>query len=550
MSAYQRMGTLPSRRWCPDARARFVGPTLDPTPFLDERAVAQRWIDGTVTYFGREGARDDWRGAGEVKLWRYERQYHRELVSLCAQAANDRSGPWLEAAAGLVESWASACAPARGDAWEPYPVARRILSWAIAGCLIPTLGQTVASRFVPQLRFLSCHFERHLLGNHILCDAAALVAGAAVVDAEGAEAIGRSALELLTRELHRQVLPDGGYAERTVQYHAIVLQDVVVALGLWRARGRAVPPETLDVIRRMATFLARVRRADGSWPWLNDAAPDATPSLERILALAEALGLGKLAELQRSDEDYDLPDTGWYFARRDKDELLFERGPIGPDEQPGHGHSDALSFELIWRGRPLVVDTGVTTYEANEDRAFERSARAHSALSVDGEGADELWAAFRVGARGRITMSNVARVGEMRVLRGTLSSPAGWVHSRVIGYEPGRALVVGDRVTGVSPRRCRLRLPLAPGVSFADGRIAVEGYSLNWSVARGHVDAVESGWIGAGFGRRIPRRTLSIEPDGTGAAVYAIAEAGVALDFVGETVVVIADGKPTALDLV
>ncbi len=190
-----------------------------------------------------------------------------------------------------------------------------------------------------------------------------------------------------SRELPLQVLADGAYAERSPQYHVIVLRDVLLAPGLAGRRGYAADPRIGDAARAMARWLSLLRRGD-DLPWLNDAAPDATPPLDEVLSLAAALHLGDenadgwlgrafggqprpVSPPPRSD--LELPDTGCSIVRDGSSELLFEHGPIGPDEQPGHGHSDALSYELIWEGAPMVTDTGVTTYDANGVRAFERS---------------------------------------------------------------------------------------------------------------------------------------------------------------------------------
>src|SRR5262249_2452365 len=160
--------------------------------------------------------------------------------------------------------------------------------------------------------------------------------------------------------------------------------------------------------------------------------------------------------------DLELPDTGWSLVREGAHELLFEHGLIGPDEQPGHGHSDALSYELFWDGRPVVVDTGVTTYEIGAVRDFERSAKAHATITVGGAGPDELWASFRVGSRARVSGGLRNRTTDgVRVFEGMVHAPAGWRHRRQLVFWPGEALVVVDDVEGARGEIVS-RIPLAP----------------------------------------------------------------------------------------
>jgi Heparinase II/III-like protein/Heparinase II/III N-terminus len=475
-----------------------------------------------------------WDADSKPRLWCFEHQYHRELVSaaLMTHAEGER---WTAIAMGHVTQWRSACPPPRGDAWESYPVARRILNWALAGFLDPNLGARLASMLAYQVNYLSRRLEWHLLGNHLLCDAAALVAGGAALSGREADRAWRAGEALLASELRRQVLPDGGYAERTVQYHAIVLQDVLVAAALSRAAGRTVRVDILSAARAMAEWLTAVV-ALGRVPAINDAAADATPSLTIVLSLAASLGLveprwdgwlgrafgGLDVEAAPPSEpvrDVALPSTGWYVAREEGHELLFDHGPIGPDEQPGHGHSDALSYELVWAGVPVVTDSGVTTYEIGEVRAFERAARAHATVTVDGRGADELWAAFRVGARGRPTgsVANVTPDG-VRVLAGTHMAPAGWTHRRILIYSPGDALVVIDRVLGTAGAIAS-HVPLAPECDFVSGLIRLRtGETLCLellvgtvlSAARGK-ESPRNGWCSGGFGRPIARTSLAID---------------------------------------
>jgi hypothetical protein len=508
--------------------------------------VGELWRSGKVRYLGIEGARHEWGAAGRPRLWAYERHYHSELVALAALSAVAPDRGWLEDAQVLCSTWERACPAPSGDAWEPYPVARRILNWSLAASLEPRLRDLLSPLLAPQLRFLRWHLERHLLGNHLLCDACALMAGGAVLDGPGGDAAIRQGAGLLAHELPRQVLADGGHAERSSQYHVIVLRDVLLAMGLAARRGHASDPRIGATARAMARWLSLVRRGD-ALPWLNDAAPDATPPLDEVLSLAAALRLseenadgwlgrafganpGPSSPPPRSD--LELPDTGWSIVRDGSNELLFEHGPIGPDEQPGHGHSDALSYELIWEGAPMVTDTGVTTYDANGVRAFERSARAHACVTVAGEGADEIWASFRVGARGRVEGGPIRSRAPVRVLRGRVWSPFGWVHERGIIFWPGQAFIVLDAVAGAGTREVVSHVPLDEAVDVSDGELRAGGCSLRFTVLWGTAlppvrgsEQPRDGWIGRGFGVTRPRTTLTVRAVSGGCA-YAIHSAG------------------------
>ena len=525
-----------------DADVRFNKTRLAPPPPEDLarlKALATTWQGGVVEYLGLLGASADWRAWHRPRLWRYERHYHTELVALAAMALEDPQGPWLAAARELVESWATDVPPELGDAWEPYPTARRILNWSEAAALEPKLGAPLLQRLLFQVRHLLRHLEHHLSGNHLLCDAAALVAAGSVLQGQGAPEAMLAGTVLLEKELGRQVLPDGGFAERTVLYHSVVLRDSLLALQLARERGQ--PPSIKPELSRMASWLVKVRRPDGSYPCSNDSTPQAAAIAQD--AVRRAVRMNLLDWLPAPGPLIELPDTGWTFVREGGCELFFDHGPLGPSEQPGHGHSDALAYELHWYNLPVVTDSGVTTYEVGEVREFERSPAAHATVSVDGEGIDELWSSFRAGGRGVVEkLEPPVLDARLRGLRGRARSFRGWTHDRWLFLWLGRALVVVDRVSGARPgAQIATHVPLDPSWSAAEsGRVhyllgpGARGLQLHLlrgesaSVARGQ-ESPRDGWVGQGFGKAVPRSSVTIRAGGDGIAAYAFFAPGVVI---------------------
>jgi hypothetical protein len=534
MQADNRVPALGAARVRPDPNARPAAlPALE-IPGIGPRP-AQLWQQGIVEYHGITASRHDWKGEGQSRLWRYERQYHGELVSLAASNTAD--------ARALIDDWIASNPPCRGEAWEPYPVARRLLNWSLAGAIAPSLRSHLAPWMAAQMRFLARRLERHLLGNHLLCDLCALVAAAASLECEDSASVGTRAARRLERELERQVLPDGGYAERTAQYHLIVLQDALLALVLHRARGRTLATDA--VLARMLGWVERIRRRDGSFPCLNDAVPGSSPSIDTISGLAKLAGVIPPGNVAAAVTE--LPDTGWTLVRVGAYELLFEHGEIGPKEQPGHGHADTLSFELMWDGEPVVTDTGVTTYAPGEIRNFERSAAAHATVSVNGQGADEIWASFRVGGRGRsMYLGTSSPWPGAWLLRGQVRSYQGWTHHRSLLFWPKQVLVVCDDVLH-APARAQIlsNLPLDPAWRVAD--LAEDGGILESATARLQLvvlagqalSAVRGeyprcqGWVGRGFGAGEGRVSVRLRPDERGRLVYALVAPEVRVSFAG-----------------
>jgi hypothetical protein len=148
-------------------------------------------------------------------------------------------------------------------------------------------------------------------------------------------------------------------------------------------------------------------------------------------------------------------------------------------------------------------------------------------VSVDGDGPDELWAAFRVGARGEVKGGPLTSTAEgVRKLEGLVRAPAGWEHRRRLIFWPGEALVVLDSVPGVRGRVCS-HLPLGPECTLSDdGALQFPGGELRVECLRGTRDNGAQSWVGEGFGRRRPRMTFTFDADAEGRVAYAIVAPG------------------------
>ena len=89
------------------------------------------------------------------------------------------------------------------------------------------------------------------------------------------------------------------------------------------------------------------------------------------------------------------------------EEVRIDCGNITATYQPGHTHADSLTYELRIDGKPFVVDTGISTYNKNERRQYERSTIAHNCVIPDSNmnnNSSEVWGGFRVGKRCRTTI--------------------------------------------------------------------------------------------------------------------------------------------------
>ncbi len=286
-----------------------------------------------------------------------------------------------------VQHWIAENPPSRGAGWEPYPLSLRIVNWI--KWLLDGQGPNpgLLGSLAAQADFLSRRVERHLLANHLFMNGTALAfAGTFFLK----EVWLRQGLAILEHELREQILADGGHFERSPMYHSLVLEAVLDLHNL----GAAYPgllPEWAPVAGRMLGWLRAMTHPDGEIAFFNDAAWGVAPSPYLLFDYASRLSL-PAGEAR-------LGESGYIRLENTESVLLFDAAPLGPDYQPGHAHADTLSFELSHRGRRVLVNSGVSTYENCPQRAWERGTAAHNTVRIDGLDSSEVWAAFRVARR-------------------------------------------------------------------------------------------------------------------------------------------------------
>jgi uncharacterized heparinase superfamily protein len=297
----------------------------------------------------------------------------------------------------LMERWVDENPFGSGIGWEPYPTSLRIVNWMkwfIGGA---TRNEKCIDCLGMQAQYLSTTVEYHLLANHLIANAKALVFAGTFFRGCTAEKWLGLGLELLQQELNEQVLSDGGHFERSPMYHSIVLEDVLDLISLSRAYPGTLPrslnDELSDIAAKMLGWLEQMCHPDGQISFFNDASMGVAPEPSALCAYAERLGVRA--------EPVQLGESGYIRLENGPTVVIFDAAPVGPDYQPGHAHADTLSFECSHRGKRIVVNSGTSTYESGPERQRQRGTAAHSTVVVDGQDSSEVWSTFRVARRAR-----------------------------------------------------------------------------------------------------------------------------------------------------
>lgn len=343
-----------------------------------------------------------WNDAGKGRLWAYNLNYMDFLLQ-----------PDMDAETGtaLISDFIRHLEH-NSTGREPYTIALRGINWIKFICQHYSAGEInqmplslINDSLLGQYRMLFDQIEYHLMANHLLEDAFSLLFGALYF---GYEPMFRKAEKLLLKQLEEQILPDGAHFERSVMYHQILLGRLLDCINLLKNNtlyGRE--SKLLPLMQRKATlmtgWLRNMTFADGSVPLFNDAAPGIAPDTAQLLAYAQKLMPEPTDEAQLStpalnESNYRRFDTPDYCC-------IADAGCIAPAYQPGHAHAGSLSFVLQAGGQALLTDPGVSTYQPGRQRLKERSTAMHNTVTVNEANSSEVWSAFRVGRRARVSIS-------------------------------------------------------------------------------------------------------------------------------------------------
>lgn len=391
------------------ARRMLVAPTPDfsPAPYL--RPVASGWqccprppsMTGPLTFkfHGSErriGSREDWNRRDWPKLWLYNAHYFDDLV---ADGSRRRAAWHVEA----IAKWIAENPAGSGNGWEPYTISLRVVNWikwALGG---GALDERAIQSIAVQLRYLARTLEIHLLGSHLWANAKALIFAGAFFEGPEGDSWRRVGVSLMRREVPEQILADGGHFELSPMYQTIILEDLLDLIQLARLYpglfDEADVQEWNDTATRMDRWLCAMTHPDGDISFFNDSAMGCTPTLAQLSTYAETIGLAgspagrELASLVR------LADSGFVRLQNDSAVVIADVARVGSDYVSGHGHADTLSFEFSLRGRRLLVNGGISTYDVSPERLLQRGTASHNTVEVDGENSSEVWSSFRVARR-------------------------------------------------------------------------------------------------------------------------------------------------------
>ena len=408
-----------------------------------------------VRFLNQHGAvnnQSDWNNEEHTKLWLYNLHYFEDLN---ADGFDTRKQQQIN----LIYQWIDENPAPLGNGWEPYPASLRIVNWVKAFLSGISPDQTILNSLAKQTDFLSQDIERHILGNHLFVNAKALIFAGIYLEGKEASSWLQTGLDIYTKELDEQVLPDGGNFELTPMYHVIMLVDLLDLINLWAAYPNKVNviivEKTKQVAIKMLGWLKAMSHNDSEISFFNDAAFGIAPKSSVVFeyaaklrfhnSLANSVGTVSLTI-------FNLENSGYVSVKSGEYSLIADLAQVGPSYQPGHAHADTLSYEFSLGKQRVFVNSGISEYGLSDERLRQRKTAAHNTVVVNDLDSSQVWSGFRVAKRANISNRVVNRVVDNSVRfsashNGFKKQGADCIHHRDWLVEKD-SIIVTDKLVG------------------------------------------------------------------------------------------------------
>jgi hypothetical protein len=345
------------------------------------------------------------------------------------------------------------------------------------------------------------HIEQNLSiyfspNTHLTGEALALyVAGVALPELAASRRHRDTGRRILLEEIDRQVLRDGGHAERSTHYHRYTLDFYLMALLTARLDGDADASHRFSAASiRLAGFARAMTDDTGRFPLIGDddggmlwpfTGRDCADIRDSLAVAAAVLERPELAPWGPQEEAFWVagppklhakaegghdvppggvsgfsrtasaatsrlfPDTGYAVFRDGRGgHAVFDVGPHGY-MNGGHAHADALSITLTLDGRPVLVDPGTATYTMQPHiRDRFRGSASHNTLTIDGHSQSRPRGPFHWHTRANATLHGWRHTASLDWAEGSHDGYGSLTHRRNVVRSSSSGWLLVDEVLG------------------------------------------------------------------------------------------------------
>lgn len=418
-------------------------------------------------------------------------------------------------------------------AWRPLEVSNRLQDQTLQFLLFvnsPSFTPAFLTEFLVNYHRHALHILNNYSaqGNHLLFEAQRIVyAGAFFPEFKEAASWRESGINILNREIKKQVYTDGGHYELDPHYHLAAINIFCKALRMADVNGfrQEFPAGYVGTVKHMIEFYSNVCFPDYSNPCFSDAKLGNRsaevgnyqdwlkifPDCEWIRYYAtEGREGSPLSYLSHGalDSGFFTFRNGW---KQDATVMVVKAGPKGE----WHCQPDNGTFELWFNGRNLFPDSGSYVYAGDDEvmklRNWFRQTSVHNTLTLDEKSLQ--------------TTESVTRLwqpeGNEQILVTENPHYEDLKHRRSVFFVDQAYFVIVDEAVGDAKGTVNLNYNLCEGTVHVDSKnntltSTFEGGSnvKLQCFSEKHMSLTEKeGWRSIAYRQRVPRTAVSFNID-------------------------------------
>ncbi|MEP1207080.1 MAG: heparinase II/III family protein [Rhizobiaceae bacterium] len=307
---------------------------------------------------------DDWFSRLHGFRWL---RHHQAIDSELARAnANALMTDWIDLWGHRLNS----------SAWRSDIVAARIIAWYCHAPLLikdasPANYKIMLRSIARQSRYLH-HNVPHTRDGYPRLLATIALAYTSICLA-GREKTIKPAARELDREIHRQILPDGGHISRNPVVLLYLLADMLPLKKAYEKIGHPPSKTLVSAIDRMMGALRFFRHSNGDLAQFNGTGFTPSALMAAILRYDTTTGVP-----QRS-----APQSGFERLSAGKTVVLMDTGKPFSRATARHALAGTLSFELSCGATRFISNCGVPDISLDRYAPFTRATAAHSTITID-----------------------------------------------------------------------------------------------------------------------------------------------------------------------
>ncbi len=270
---------------------------------------------------------------------------------------------------------------------------------------------------------------------------------------------------LLCKELNEQSDAKGLHYEYSPTYHAIFLLDLLNLYNLYRNNPVSESDRLLEQLKtNIISGLFWIDHLSQQNHYFNiaDVNYEGCPKPNFLIHYADKLKISK--------NEYNQKFETLATLLLGNLKIMLINTPFSPDYNAAHSHADKLSILLWYKDQPILIDTGNYNYLNTTEREYARSVAAHNTIQIDKQDQAEMWGAFRIGNRGKITSTEISD----DQISSTFSYKQ-YQHTRTIRCTE-KGFILNDHIKSAGDHEFKIYFHLPADISFTknDNQLSFE----------------------------------------------------------------------------